>query len=1040
MNCLRVTKGILIAALLMFWGVSHAEDTLYIFVFKNGTAQQDITVKVGEVEGTTNAFGLANFALPEGEYEVGYYQNGELFALTEVTLLENQQSQIFLSLTSDGAEVDLDLPLAAYQQDFSHEDVKKQEGPKGLLHMTILDARNDQPVPGAKLFFRGYALEATSDEQGIARVELVEDEYDISVIHPKYIMNVIQGVGVTVNQTTEETVKLTQSDIVMSDYVVSAPAVEGSLASSLNELKDSDVVADAISSEQFGKSGDSSASSALKRVTGITVVDGKFVYIRGLGERYSTVLLNDLHVPSPEPTKRVVPLDIFPTDVIQSMTIQKTYTSDLPGTFAGGTVLITTKDIPEEDNFISGSVGLSYNDSTGEDAYYNSDNDRGLPDIILDFSDNFGVLTEEVKIGNQVIADGLTREEKEALNKAMVNYRSYGLQKRTIEPGKSASTSFGQSFKTSGGLKYGFAGSLYYKTDEDAEHIKTNEYQYDPFTDENIHIEQGEFDVTTLKEKYGGLVSVGLDNLDGQEVKYTLLALNETGDRTNFGTKDKLIEDTFHERTFLQYTEESLLGHQLNGKHQLGETDGGYLKDIVLNWGAETAKATRQEPGTFEYEYKQSTGQMVLDAKKLFYLYSDLEDEVDNYRLDLSLPFTFNQQKNYTNIGFFDYSKSRNLDNRRFKIKYDDNQDPSEIDEALTEENVNNGTIDVLDSYKPDDFYTADQSVTAFYINQLISPFESLDVNVGFRQEDSTQALQVGAEQTTYSLDTNDLLPALGATWRVKEGHQLRFAYSKTVSRPDFREFSPNRYKDPLTGDIIFGYEGLKYTTISNYDIKYEWYPSFDEFFSVALFAKDFVDPIETVRTISDVEIETSYRNAQSAQSLGVELGFRKKLDRLTPRLQHFYVSGNYTFIDSEINLDKDAPENANDQFIPFLTTEERPMQGQSPYVVNFQLGYDNFFTRRSASFLFNVYGERIAALGINGNPDVYEQPFEKLDFVMKWGLNDTYDEQKKKIGYTLTFKANNLLDSDITMKQGDVVSFSRSPGRSYSLSFSMKF
>jgi len=887
-------------------------------------------------------------------------------------------------------------------------------------------------------------VESESDLNGEAKIELSEGKYDISVIHPKYIMKVLKDIQVKPETTQTQEAKLVKSDIILDEFVVNAPSVEGSLASSLAELKDSDVLADAISSEQFSKSGDSSASGALKRVTGITVVGGKYVYIRGLGERYSTILLNDLHIPSPEPTKRVVPLDIFPTGVIQEMNIQKTHSSNLPGTFAGGTVLITTKDIPKEDNYIKGGVSVSLNESTGKSVAYNSDNSSALPSSLLKHSNNFGVLTEEVKIGSTVLAEGLSAEEKIALNKSMMSYRSYGLTQRKLQPGKSVNLSMGQAFKTSSGLKYGFAGSIYYKTDEDATYILKDEYQYNPATDENLHIQTGNFEVTKLTKKYGGLASIGLDTQKGHSAKYTLLALNESKDTTNSGQKNKLEEDTYHERVFLQYAEKELVAHQFNGQHDFGlssnKTQDKYFDNVVVNWGAEYAKANRFEPGTFEYEYKEENDEMVLDAKKLFYLYSALNDEVINYRIDISLPFKFNKRKNHTKLGFFDYRKSRDLDNRRFKIKYDNTLDTSAVDDALSEANVDNDTIDILDSYKPDDFYTAKQNVLAFYVNQLISPVEKLDVSFGVRQELSTQELQVGQEKDLYKLETSDLLPSLGATWRFNEEHQLRFAYSSTISRPDFREFSPNRYKDPLTGNIIYGYENLKYTTINNVDLKYEWYPSFDESISVALFYKNFTNPIETVRTISDVDIETSYRNAESATSTGIELGFRKNLKGLWEKLDHYYVSGNYTLINSEINLDKDAPENKNDQFIPFLTTEQRSMQGQSPYVVNFQFGYDNFFTRRSAVLLYNVYGERISALGINGNPDIYEQPFHKLDFVVKWGLNDTYDEQSKKIGYGLTFKASNLLDSAITMKQGEKTSLRYSPGRTFSLSFSMKY
>jgi outer membrane receptor protein involved in Fe transport len=1040
MNRLNAFSSLVLFALVIFSPGAWSQENLYVFVFKDGSPQSDIRVSVGDIQGFTSEFGLAAFALTAGEYEIGYYDKDKLFALTEINLVEAQQSQVFLTLTREGASVELDLPIEAYDQQFEQRDVKPQEGPKGVLELSVKDSKSKQPVTAARLFFKGYAIEAVTDDQGRASVELAQGEYDISVVHPKYIMRVVRDIKVVAETSQAQDVELVASDIVMDEFIVTAPAVEGSLASTLTDLKDSDVLADALSSEQFSKAGDSSASSALKRVTGITVVDGKFVYIRGLGERYSTVLMNDLHVPSPEPTKRVVPLDIFPTGVIQSMNIQKTHSSNLPATFAGGTVLITTKDIPQEDNYIQGSVGVSYSQHTGKSALVNPDNNRAMPGIIIDKSNNFQPLTGEVRLGDLVLAEGLTPAEKVQLNTAMMNYRGYGLSSKTLEPGVSLSLSAGQSFKTSNGIKYGFAGSLYAKTDAKRVDAKKDEYVYNASTDSNLHTESGSFAVVEQEEKTGGLISFGVDTLQGHKAKYTFLALEDLSDVTNFGTNDRLIEGNQRERTFLQYVEKEMIVHQFNGEHQVGSDQGGWLDDVIVGWGIETAEANRREPGTFEYEYKSANNTFVLDATKMYYLYSDLNDQVDNMRIDLTLPFKWFDRDSKTRFGFFDYEKTRSLDNRRFNIRYSEPLDTRDIDEILTEQNVFNGSVDVIDAYRPADFYTASQQVDAFYVNQLLSPMEKLELSFGLRQEASTQTLLIGENEEEFVLETDDLFPSITGTWRFDEENQLRMAYSKTVSRPDFREFSPNRYKHPLTGDIIFGFEELKSTTIDNFEIKYEWYPSFDELVSLALFSKAFENPIETVRNFGDVEIQTSYRNAKSADSLGLELGLRLNFERYWSDLKHYFISANYAWIDSSIQLGKNDPANANDRFIPFLTTEDRPMQGQSPYVYNLQLGYDNFFTRRSVVLLYNEFGERIASLGIEGNPDIYEQPFKKLDFVVKWGLNDTYDEQVKRIGYNLTFKAENLLDSDIVMTQGDKVSFSSSPGKSYSLSFSMKF
>jgi TonB-dependent receptor len=483
----------------------------------------------------------------------------------------------------------------------------------------------------------------------------------------------------------------------------------------------------------------------------------------------------------------------------------------------------------------------------------------------------------------------------------------------------------------------------------------------------------------------------------------------------------------------------------LNGEHHFqfkNETDG-YLDDIIMEWGFETSEATRLEPGTVEYTYEKTSD--VTDYtlnKKIWYMYSDLIDEVENYRVDFKLPFKYNDRNNYTTFGLFVYNKSRSLDNRRFKVEhglgtevYDD------IDSVFTETNADNDDLVVTSNYRDDDAYSATQDVTAFYIKQLLSLRNDIDINLGFRQEISKQQLIDSKSGDPYDpLETTDLLPSLGLTYRLNNEHQIRFGYANSLSRPDFREFSPNRYKDPITDDIVFGYPDLKYTEISNIDLKYEWYPSYDELISFAIFQKDFTNPIETITNI-DTNSQAgnkiiSYRNALGATSTGWELGLRKKLNFIDQDLSNYFIAFNYASIESEIDLDK----NSDDTMIKELTSSVRPMQGQSPYVSNLQIGYDNINTGRSALLLYNEYGERIVSLGTYGAPDYYEKPYKKMDFVVKWQLNDSYDEQIKKVKWSLNFKAENLLDSKKTITQGSVISKEYSPGQSFSFSFSAKY
>jgi hypothetical protein len=415
---------------------------------------------------------------------------------------------------------------------------------------------------------------------------------------------------------------------------------------------------------------------------------------------------------------------------------------------------------------------------------------------------------------------------------------------------------------------------------------------------------------------------------------------------------------------------------------------------------------------------------------------------VDNNRIDFTLPYKHNGNDNYTAFGLFDYHKSRTLDNRRFKAEHQLGTDVFEdIDSVFTQDTVDNGDLVLTSNYRPADAYTANQDVTAFYVKQLLSITKDLDMLAGIRQESSTQQLIDTKSGVPYDpLETNDALSSLSFNYSINNENKIRLGFSNTLSRPDFREFSPNRYKDPITEDIVFGYPELKYTTINNLDLKYEWYLSYDEIFSVGLFLKDFTNPVETIVN-QDPDSQSgkkivSFRNAEGATSKGFEMSIRKKLNFFGDSFSNYFIASNFALIDSSIQLDK----NSDDVMIKELSTTDRAMQGQSPYVLNIHLGYDNLNTGRSAILLYNEFGKRIVALGSYGAPDYYEYPFRKLDFVVKWQLNDTYDLQVKKIGYSLDFKLTNILDAKREVRQGDVVVETYKPGVGFTLSFSMKY
>jgi len=1003
-------------------------DGQQVLIFKKGEQNTADVVGYGTqlAEFRTDEDGNLNTVLPVGAYQLQLIakENGvpEAFVRKNFVIKKNKESQIIVSLNMDNTVAFEDSEAPKVQEDVNATaDVKKE---KGTVLLSLKSAEDQQAVKDARIFVRGMSIDVKSDKNGFLSLELPEGEQTLSVIHSSYSSQTIK-VTVLPNETINKLIELTPASMELEEFVVLAPHVEGSVASVIAEERNSDAVGNVLGSEQFSKSGDSSAAAALKRVSGITIVGGKYVYVRGLGDRYSTVMLNDMHLPSPEPTKRVVPLDIFPTSVIKSIAIQKSYTADLPGTFGGGTVLIRSTDIPEDEGFVNASVTMYSNNSTGKEAITNSDNSIALPGNVIANSDNFRY------IGGQPYTSDV------------VNSRSLNHQYATLNPGMKFELSAGKSFDITDNFKVGVSGTGFFKNTSENNDLAYSKYLYNINTD-TVDLESTvDATVTTLDTQLGGMFNLGAEYFENNKIKYTFFTTADYKDQTTFAHTDYVGTQEDKDKTYYEYAEKQLTLHQLSGENELrfSNSTDGYFDNLKINWGLERAEATRYEPGTVEYNYLYQTSGLNWSQKNWYY-YFDLKDTVDNYRADFILPFEFNNNENYTQAGVFIYNKSREFDGRRFKLS-DKLSSSTNIDLTQNMDEIYHDPqatgLFFESAYRPDDSYKANQDVTAFYVKQLLSLTEDLDLLVSLRQEMSTQQLTDVRTGIPYDpLETADLFPGLGVTYRINKDMQIRAAYSNTVSRPDFREFSPNRYLDPVTENIVFGNPDLQATYITNYDLKYEWYFQSDELISFALFDKEFVDPIETVVKVNAAEgntLEQTYRNAESASSYGIELDYRQRFGFLGHGLDNLLFATNLALIKSNVKI-KDDP---TDPFVSGLTTKDRAMQGQSPYVVNVQFGYDDINKGDSALFLFNQIGERIVVLGTDKNEDQYQQPFAKLDFVTQWKLNNYYLKDSD-FTYSLKFKAENLLDSEQEVTQGDLTTLSTKPGREFSLSLKIAY
>jgi len=1008
-----------------------AMGELSLYALKGGKPLQSEALIDDTQKFISDKDGYIFVPLSAGKHSVELYssENGVMQSYMKkfVFITEGKETQLIVSLKSDGSLslVDEESSIAHNADEaLSEGNVTKKALTYGTLEGVIRSGADGKVVAGAKIFVRGSSVDTSTDKNGKFRLKVASGKIAFSVIHSNFSAQSV-SVEVKENEVTTKNIELSPASLEMEEFVVLAPHISGSVAAIVAEQRHSDSVGNVLGSEQFSKSGDSSVAGALKRVSGITIVGGKYVYVRGLGDRYSTVMLNGLHIPSPEPTKRVVPLDIFPTSIVQSLTIQKGFSADIPASFGGGTVLIKSKDIPraEDGAYASLSAEVSVNAATGKEVTTNSDNAKPLPSVLLPFGNSIGY------------------EVEEQLRGRVANYRSLNREKSRLLPGYKFEVAAGKSYEVNDDFTLGASAMIYVKNESDNNDVKRNKYTYDLTVDAVQRDYKSNSSETTISNENGGMLNVGLDFYEHNRIKYTFFTTTHSSDKTLIA--DQVFTDVNKTKTYYEYTQTAVTMHQLSGEHDFrfsGSNTDGYFDNLTLKWALESAEATRDEPGSVAYKYYRDEGakSYVLD-KDTFYYYGKLNDNVRNARVDMAFPYKYNGQKNYTQIGMFQYDKTREADTRAYDMSYSNNDSNESIDTIFAQ---NFDSFYLTAPYKLVDAYQATQSVTSFYAKQLFSVTDDFDLIVSLRRESSSQQL-IDSDAKHTPLENSDFFPSLAATYRFDDDDmQLRFAYAKTISRPDFREFSQSSYKDQITENKVFGNPNLKATYIQHLDLKYEWYITADEVFSCALFGKKFTNPIEKVLRSAHGDAGTYYEtfiNAKSALSYGVEADISKRFGFIDERLSNLLVSSNVALIQSNITIDKNGGADENEKsFISALSTTDRAMQGQSPYVMNFTFGYDNAESGNSALFLFNQIGKRIVSLGTEGNLDIYQEAFAKLDFTLKYTLSEK--QERDIFAYALRFKASNLLDSEVLFTQGDKSTTSFRPGRSYSLKFDIKY
>lgn len=978
----------------MWWWLSAlawADGQVEGVVFRDtGLPAAGAMLVVGDHVVTADEDGGFVATLPEGEHTLVIGEEAWTFRV-----VDGQATELLVTL---GQGVAIEAPPEQVEIAVT--------GPPGRLLGTLHNAEDGRPLAGARIYVRGLDVEGITDASGAFAMDLPPGELELSIILGGY-SSLSTTVQIASEQEQSVALEMVPAGVKGEDFVVLAPRVEGGTAALLEERKEADTVTEVLGAEEMSRSGDSNAASALSRVTGLTVVGGRYVYVRGLGDRYSATTLNGSSLPSPEPERRVVPLDLFPSSVLDSVTIQKTMSPDQPAEFGGGVVQLQARMAPSEPFF---EVGLSGGYRHGTSFQTGLIGDTGPTDW-LGMGASYRALPAKLDAASRdnalvlgdMFSEGYSAEELEAFGESLPN-RWYLEETQIpmdfgVDVGAGWGTSWGQD-RSAGfrlGVNYGqswqrldFERTWYVLSGDGMEESSNYRFQS---TERSIGL--------------GAMAAGGVQLGEAHSIAVVSLINRDTSYESRTYEGFARDENAIIREGRIRWIERQLLFNQVSGVHQTQALGG-----LEVDWRYAYSLATRVEPDRRHWtdEYQEGSDTWTLSTRSFGngILFSELRE--DNHDMGVGVTRPVPWMDGAIKVGGSARMRDRQVDTRRYR--YFDKfsaSDPS-IDSVLagdssgyfTPETIRPDGFQLQDNTQSTDNYLAQQRQQAGFL--MVSgghgPWRGM---AGFRVEHSAQEVVTyarfdpDATPIVASIDNTDFLPSGNVAYSLREDMQLRAAYGRTVSRPDFREQSPATFFDVTGGRAVYGNPDLQRAILHNLDGRWEWYPSAGESVSVGLFYKRFISPIEMVIVPSGGNPVT-FANAESANNLGLELEGRKNL----PPAPDFFIAGNLSLIRSRVVLAEGSG---------IQTSSERPLQGQAPWVFNVQAGYDNPDSGLTVTALYNVAGPRIQEVGALGIPDTMLQPVHTLDLVAS--------KQLPK-GFSVKVKGQNLLNSPARVTQGD--------------------
>lgn len=899
---------------------------------------------------------------------------------------------------------------------------------QGAITGTILDEKSGETLIGANVLIENTTIGTATDFDGKYQFKADPGVYTIHVSYIGYIDKKIQEVEIKAGETTFLDVMISDEALELDlEIVVKAKVIERSENAVLMLQKRSDKIQDGISSQEISRLGVSSAAGALQKVTGTTVVDGKYIFVRGLGDRYSSTSINGIRLPSIDPYRNSAQLDLVPSNLLDNIIASKTFTPDLPGDFTGGSINIKTKSLPERFTY-NVSLSTSYNSQNhlrddfltfdaGDQAFLGFNDGTLDRPSLLDREDIQGVLNR-----NAALQANLLNKDEPAL---LMDEAARSFNQQFVPSVKNSfldyniSASLGNQFSL-GGKPLGVLVTMNYSRNftqyqNGVQAIYINEGTGVPTLDENVNMADN---LSVETPQLGGLAGLTFKPSPNNELSFltiyshsTDISSRELSGRFRTITAPRIFESRglgFQEREFIDYI--------LSGSHLLSG-----LKNVKIEWTASVVDSKQDEPDLrfFANTFREDRNTYTVDQSNYSlpgHFFRVLDDRLMQGKLDITIPFAQSASpSNKFKFGGYFSRKERDFTESIYNLdRTNSGGEDYAGDPAKYFGNGNIGLIQeegddnimglyIVDNSRDDNNYVGETEIAAGYGMFTLQLLPKVKFIGGARVETTDIFVESKSEKSA-KIDEVDILPAANIIYEVGENANIRASYSNTLARPNMREVAPFANFGFIGDPELFGNPDLVRTRINNMDLRYEYFMRPGEIFAVSAFYKLFKDPIVQTFRLAGENPQFTFQNSNNATLYGAEIEIRKSLDFISPSLQNMSVSGNFAYIYSESDIDS-LELQVNREVDPSFSST-RPLVGQSEFVANFNLNYVDQETGLDAILAYNFFSDRLASAGVNGSPDIFEQGRSQLDF----SISKRFGEQKR---LKVSLRARNLINPE---------------------------